>query len=99
MHSITNGYKRFSKTNSTDPRQRVPLKQSHTGPDIENENDNDKNSRPRLVKMLHAEYTHTHSPNQGHAFLFTTVFILVIRTCVTWPLGYTSTQNGLLCSQ
>ena len=26
MHFITNGYKRFSKTNSTDPRQRVPLK-------------------------------------------------------------------------
>ena len=25
MHLITNGYKRFSKTNSTDPRQRVPL--------------------------------------------------------------------------
>ena len=25
MHFITNGYKRFSKTNSTDPRQRVPL--------------------------------------------------------------------------
>ena len=24
MHFITNGYKRFSKTNSTDPRQRVP---------------------------------------------------------------------------
>ena len=26
MHFITNGYKRFSKTNSTDPGQRVPLK-------------------------------------------------------------------------
>ena len=26
MHFITNGYKRFSKTNSTDPRQRVPLR-------------------------------------------------------------------------
>ena len=25
MHSITIGYIRFSKTNSTDPRQRVPL--------------------------------------------------------------------------
>ena len=25
MHFIKNGYKRFSKTNSTDPRQRVPL--------------------------------------------------------------------------
>ena len=25
MYLITNGYKRFSKTNSTDPRQRVPL--------------------------------------------------------------------------
>ena len=25
MHFITNGYKRFSKTNSTDPRQRAPL--------------------------------------------------------------------------
>ena len=25
MHFITTGYKRFSKTNSTDPRQRVPL--------------------------------------------------------------------------
>ena len=25
MHFITNSYKRFSKTNSTDPRQRVPL--------------------------------------------------------------------------
>ena len=25
MHFITNGYKRFSKTNSTDSRQRVPL--------------------------------------------------------------------------
>ena len=25
MHFIINGYKRFSKTNSTDPRQRVPL--------------------------------------------------------------------------
>ena len=25
MDSITNGYKRFSSTNSTDPRQRVPL--------------------------------------------------------------------------
>ena len=25
MHFITNGYKRFSKTNSTNPRQRVPL--------------------------------------------------------------------------
>ena len=25
MHFITNGYKHFSKTNSTDPRQRVPL--------------------------------------------------------------------------
>ena len=25
MHFITNGYKCFSKTNSTDPRQRVPL--------------------------------------------------------------------------
>ena len=25
MHFMTNGYKRFSKTNSTDPRQRVPL--------------------------------------------------------------------------
>ena len=25
MHFITNDYKRFSKTNSTDPRQRVPL--------------------------------------------------------------------------
>ena len=25
MHFITNGYKRFSKTNSTDPRQRVLL--------------------------------------------------------------------------
>ena len=31
MHFITNGYKRFSKTNSTYPRQRVPLnsKNSH----------------------------------------------------------------------
>ena len=29
MHFITNGYKRFSKTNSTDPRQRVPLKTLH----------------------------------------------------------------------
>ena len=29
MHFITNGYKRFSKTNSTDPRQRVPLNHSH----------------------------------------------------------------------
>ena len=28
MRFITNGYKRFSKTNSTDPRQRVPLKSS-----------------------------------------------------------------------
>ena len=26
VHFVTNGYKRFSKTNSTDPRQRVPLK-------------------------------------------------------------------------
>ena len=26
MHFITKGYKRFSKTNSTDPRQRVPFK-------------------------------------------------------------------------
>ena len=26
MHFITNGCKHFSKTNSTDPRQRVPLK-------------------------------------------------------------------------
>ena len=25
MHLITNGYKRFSKTNSTDTRQRIPL--------------------------------------------------------------------------
>ena len=25
MHFITNGFKHFSKTNSTDPRQRVPL--------------------------------------------------------------------------
>ena len=25
MHFITNGYKHFSKTNSSDPRQRVPL--------------------------------------------------------------------------
>ena len=25
MHFITNGHKRFSKTNSTNPRQRVPL--------------------------------------------------------------------------
>ena len=25
VHFITNGYTRFSKTNSTDPRQRVPL--------------------------------------------------------------------------
>ena len=25
LHFITDGYKRFSKTNSTDPRQRVPL--------------------------------------------------------------------------
>ena len=25
MHFVTNAYKRFSKTNSTDPRQRVPL--------------------------------------------------------------------------
>ena len=25
MHFITNGYKCFSKTNSTDPRRRVPL--------------------------------------------------------------------------
>ena len=25
VHFITNGYKRFSKTNSTDSRQRVPL--------------------------------------------------------------------------
>ena len=30
MHFITNGYKRFLKTNSTDPRQRVPLRPSHT---------------------------------------------------------------------
>ena len=26
MHFVTNGYERFSKTNSTDPRQGVPLK-------------------------------------------------------------------------
>ena len=26
VHFIKNGYKRFSKTNSTDPRQRVPLR-------------------------------------------------------------------------
>ena len=25
MHFLTNGYRCFSKTNSTDPRQRVPL--------------------------------------------------------------------------
>ena len=25
MHFITNGYKRFSNTNLTDPRERVPL--------------------------------------------------------------------------
>ena len=25
VHFVTTGYKRFSKTNSTDPRQRVPL--------------------------------------------------------------------------
>ena len=28
MNLITNGYKRFSKNNSTDPRQRVPLSKS-----------------------------------------------------------------------
>ena len=28
MHFITNGYKRFLETNSTDPRQRVPLNYS-----------------------------------------------------------------------
>ena len=27
MHFIKNGFRRFSKTNSTDPRQRVPLKE------------------------------------------------------------------------
>ena len=26
IHFVTNGFKRFSKTNSTDPRQRVPLR-------------------------------------------------------------------------
>ena len=30
MHFITNGYKCFSKTNSTDPRQRVPLMEEKT---------------------------------------------------------------------
>ena len=30
MHFITNGYKYFLKTNSTDPRQRVPLTIYHT---------------------------------------------------------------------
>ena len=29
MHLITNGFKRFSKTNSSDPRQRVPLTTLH----------------------------------------------------------------------
>ena len=29
MQFIANGYKRFFKTNSTDPRQRVPLKYSN----------------------------------------------------------------------
>ena len=29
MHFITNGYKRFSKTNSTDPGQHVPFKTSY----------------------------------------------------------------------
>ena len=33
MHFITNGYKRFSKTNSTDPWQRVPLKGSVSADD------------------------------------------------------------------
>ena len=30
MYFITNGYKRFSKTYSIDPRQRVPLKRRYT---------------------------------------------------------------------
>ena len=30
MHFITNGNKRFSKTNSTDPRQRVPVRKFDT---------------------------------------------------------------------
>ena len=29
MHFVINVYKRFSKTNSTDPRQRVPLMKQH----------------------------------------------------------------------
>ena len=29
MHFITNGYKHFLKTNSSDPRQRVPLTEFH----------------------------------------------------------------------
>ena len=29
MHFVINVYKRFSKTNSTDPRQRVPLMEQH----------------------------------------------------------------------
>ena len=29
MHFITSGYKHLSKTNSTDPRQRVPLTIQH----------------------------------------------------------------------
>ena len=30
FYFITNSYKRFTKTKSTDPRQRVPLKLIHT---------------------------------------------------------------------
>ena len=31
MHFIKKGYKRFLYTNSSDPRQRVPLKMSYKG--------------------------------------------------------------------
>ena len=37
--------------------------------DNENDNDNDKNARARLIEMLHAEYAHAHSTNQGCAFV------------------------------
>ena len=34
MHFITKGFKRFSKSNSTDPRQRVPLKAGQLKADL-----------------------------------------------------------------
>ena len=72
MHFITNGFKRFSKTNSSDPRRRVPLKVLY------------RIGREKLYKLLQTAYKPYKWYKWKHIFLVTLIITTLLSTLASF---------------